>query len=100
AIEQAVILARSSHVDFADLRISERAKVDDQVRFAAERKMSLEELERAYIIEILKLTRGNMGKTADILGIHRKTLLEKRKKYKIDEQRATPRARAAAGETA
>jgi transcriptional regulator with PAS, ATPase and Fis domain len=46
-------------------------------------KPSLEELERAYIAEILDYTRGKKSKAAEILGISRKTLLEKRKKYQL-----------------
>jgi transcriptional regulator with PAS, ATPase and Fis domain len=42
---------------------------------------SLEQLEKAYIEEILQLTRGKKGRAASILGISRKTLLEKRKRY-------------------
>jgi DNA-binding NtrC family response regulator len=44
-------------------------------------KLTLEELERDYIAEILDYTRGKKSKAAAILGITRKTLLEKRKKY-------------------
>jgi transcriptional regulator with PAS, ATPase and Fis domain len=50
---------------------------------AAKSKPSLEELERAYIAEILDYTRGKKSKAAEILGISRKTLLEKRKKYDL-----------------
>jgi len=42
---------------------------------------TLEQLERQYIPEILEFTRGKKGKAATILGISRKTLLEKRKRY-------------------
>jgi DNA-binding NtrC family response regulator len=42
---------------------------------------TLEQLERHYITEILEFTRGRKGKAAAILGISRKTLLEKRKRY-------------------
>jgi DNA-binding NtrC family response regulator len=49
----------------------------------ANSKPSLEELERAYIAEILDYTRGKKSKAAEILGISRKTLLEKRKKYDL-----------------
>lgn len=42
---------------------------------------TLEQLERQYITEILEFTRGRKGKAAAILGISRKTLLEKRKRY-------------------
>ena len=48
------------------------------------KKMTLEELERAYIAEVLDFTRGRKSKAAEILGISRKTLLEKRKRYKLD----------------
>jgi transcriptional regulator with PAS, ATPase and Fis domain len=47
----------------------------------AARKPTLEERERDYIAEVLDHTRGKKSKAADILGITRKTLLEKRKKY-------------------
>src|SRR3989441_425445 len=42
---------------------------------------SLEDIEREYISEVLRQTRGKKVKAAKILGISRKTLLEKRKKY-------------------
>jgi DNA-binding NtrC family response regulator len=42
---------------------------------------SLEDIERDYIAEVLRQTRGKKVKAAKILGISRKTLLEKRKKY-------------------
>jgi len=42
---------------------------------------SLEQVERDYIAEVLRQTRGKKVKAAKILGISRKTLLEKRKKY-------------------
>jgi DNA-binding protein Fis len=44
---------------------------------AAARGATLEEVERAYIDEVLRLTRGNKTAAARILGIHRKTLHEK-----------------------
>ena len=52
---------------------------------AAAKKPSLQEMERAYIAEILDYTRGRKSRAAEILGISRKTLLEKRKRYKLDE---------------
>lgn len=44
-------------------------------------KGSLQELERSYIAEVLNYTRGRKSAAAGILGISRKTLLEKRKRY-------------------
>ena len=48
------------------------------------KKATLEEVEKAYIAEILDFTRGKKSKAADLLGISRKTLLEKRKRYGLD----------------
>jgi two-component system response regulator AtoC len=44
---------------------------------------SLEEVERDYILEVLKETRGNKGAAAEILHIDRKTLQRKMQAYKI-----------------
>jgi transcriptional regulator with PAS, ATPase and Fis domain len=51
---------------------------------SSHRRQTLEDLERAYIAETLDHTRGKKSKAAEILGISRKTLLEKRKRYKLD----------------
>ena len=48
---------------------------------SGEIRMTLEEMERAYIAEVLDSTRGKKTVAAKILGISRKTLLEKRKRY-------------------
>ncbi len=50
----------------------------------AEKLMSLEEMERRYIGEVLDHTHGRKSRAAKILGISRKTLLEKRKRYGLD----------------
>ena len=54
------------------------------VASAARAQWTLEELESRYIREILRQTRSNFSRTAAILGINRKTLLEKRRKYGIE----------------
>jgi len=51
---------------------------------ATREQWTLEQLEERYIREVLRATRGNFTRAAEILGINRKTLLEKRKKYAID----------------
>ena len=53
-----------------------------------ETKTTLQEMERQYIAEVLDYTRGKKTRAAQILGISRKTLLEKRKRYHLDEQQA------------
>ena len=57
---------------------------DDPVEAAAEMQWTLEQLETRYIREVLRQTRSNYSRAARILGINRKTLLEKRKKYGIE----------------
>ena len=74
-LERAAIEGMGDELTLADLPASVRE------RGAKVRKPSLEELERNYIAEILDYTRGKKSKAAEILGISRKTLLEKRKKY-------------------
>jgi transcriptional regulator with PAS, ATPase and Fis domain len=53
-------------------------------RISGSKMLSLEEVERNYIVEVLRQTRGKKVKAAKILGISRKTLLEKRKKYGLE----------------
>jgi len=48
---------------------------------------TLDEIEKKHIQRVLKYTGGHIGQAAKILGIHRKTLLEKRKKYCLDKFR-------------
>jgi DNA-binding NtrC family response regulator len=43
----------------------------------------ISEAEKGYIMKILKKTKGNKTKAAEILGISRKTLWEKIKSYDI-----------------
>ncbi len=77
-LERAVVTlpASQSQITFDDLPRNVR-----NASAVPQSKQTLEELERDYIAEILDYTRGKKSKAADILGITRKTLLEKRKKY-------------------
>ena len=47
----------------------------------AQHRLSLAELEALYIARVLKACGGRVGRAAEVLGIHRKTLLDKRKRY-------------------
>ncbi|MBZ5647900.1 MAG: sigma-54 dependent transcriptional regulator [Acidobacteriia bacterium] len=78
-IERAVIYSAAPEIMPEDLPVHVREAAGPTVR-----KMSLEDLERAYIAEVLDYTRGKKTKAAQILGISRKTLLEKRKRYGLD----------------
>ncbi len=76
-VERAVVYGTPPEILVQDLP----AQVRDVTAPVQGRKMSLEELERAYIAEVLDYTRGKKTRAAEILGISRKTLLEKRKRY-------------------
>ncbi len=81
AIERAALLEEGDRISAASLPI--RAN-DDFVATAARGNWTLDELESRYIAMVLKETRSNYSKAAEILGINRKTLLEKRKKYGLE----------------
>jgi DNA-binding NtrC family response regulator len=63
--------------DLPDTLLSPEAIVEG----AVEGRPTLDELERRYIAVVLKDTRGNQSRAAGILGISRKALWEKRKRY-------------------
>ena len=46
---------------------------------------SLEEMEKNYILRVLKEANGNQSKASQLLGIDRKTLYLKLKKYGISQ---------------
>jgi two-component system response regulator AtoC len=79
AIEHALVFAKESQLypeDFPEI-----VRAGKTVGGSAGRLRSLEEIEREAIKETLEVSHYKIGKAADILGISRKTLLEKRKKY-------------------
>ena len=81
-LESAAILAEGPEILPESVRI-ERSSGTGLAAEALEKRCSLAQLEEAYIREVLRLTRGNRTEAARILGINRKTLLEKRKRYGI-----------------
>ena len=86
-VERAVILAVGSRIGENDLPREVRA---DRARPAAEVTVpagcSLEEVERLAILQTLELTDWNKRQAARILGIHRPTLYNKLRKYRLWRQ--------------
>jgi DNA-binding NtrC family response regulator len=78
AIERAVLMEDGDRIDAPALGIDAR---DELVHAAARGAWTLDELESHYIREILRMTKSNLSRAAEILGINRKTLREKRRKY-------------------
>jgi DNA-binding NtrC family response regulator len=84
-LERAVVLADSEALTGEGLPgLRQRLRVQS-LREASHGKPTLEELEKEYIAEVLEFTRGKKGRAASILGISRKTLLEKRKRYGLND---------------
>jgi DNA-binding NtrC family response regulator len=79
AIERAILIAPGQEISPETLPAAWSAPSRSSSKLP-----SLEDLEKNYIAEVLRQTRGKKVKAAKILGISRKTLLEKRKKYGLD----------------
>jgi transcriptional regulator with PAS, ATPase and Fis domain len=82
AIERAVILWERGVIRPEELAVDLMAVASDGL--PDQELMTLEELEREYIRRVLRRVRGHKSRAARILGINRKTLLEKRKRYGIE----------------
>jgi two-component system response regulator AtoC len=79
-VERAVILSDSGTIEDDDLSIQGEGAAPDE-RGASDSYPQLEELERDYIERVLSITGGNQSKASQILGINRKTLYHKIKKF-------------------
>ncbi len=84
-IERAVALARGAVLSVEDLpaRIRDASGQTSAILAAAKSKrLTLDELEREYILEILREAGGNKSRAAEILGLDRKTLYRKLDEYR------------------
>jgi DNA-binding NtrC family response regulator len=92
ALERAAALAAGRDIRLEDLppRIRDAAGATLRVADASRRNMPLRELERAYILEVLRQTGGNKSRTAEILGLDRKTLYRKLDEYREEGHPASP----------
>lgn len=82
-IERAVVLTRENKVGLDDLIYHGIGSSHSITYSVGGRQKTLEEVEKEYIKSVLKSQHGNKSRTARILGIDRKTLYSKIKKYKI-----------------
>ena len=83
-VERAAILAQGELVGRGDLPTHILESPSVTFRLASDRRPTLAEVERTYIELTLKHARGNKTNAAQILGISRKALWEKRRRYKLD----------------
>jgi two-component system response regulator HydG len=86
AIERGVVLSRSDYLDEEDLpfilgdnSLDRKKMPNDSMPL----NIPLEEMEKATILNTLESTHGNKSETARRLGITRKTLHKKLKKYGV-----------------
>ena len=88
-LERAVIFAQEDEITTSDLAMMETLEMDLSMmtgnHFRFESGGTLEELECAYIRHILDANDVSYAEVARILGISKKTLWEKRKRYNLDE---------------
>jgi two-component system response regulator AtoC len=77
-VERAVILCESNLLGAEDLSVPTPAVIAELGT-----NPSLEEMEKNYILRVLKETNGNQSRASQLLGIDRKTLYLKLKKYGI-----------------
>jgi DNA-binding NtrC family response regulator len=76
-VESAAILASGEEIGVPELPAELGVGRAAMLGVAAAEGLSLEQVERAYIREVLRRTHGNKSAAARILGIHRKTLHDK-----------------------
>ncbi len=82
-IERAVVLSKGPGIDLEDLVYHGISASSAFAGTLGGKLKSLEEMEKEYIMAVLKESQGNKSRAAEILGIDRKTLWAKIKKYRL-----------------
>lgn len=80
-VERLVVFARDKIITTHDLAYSNTVLSNLPMKDP----LCLEEMERLHIVKVVELTEGNKTRAARLLGIDRKTLRMKMKKYQIPE---------------
>lgn len=86
-IRRAIIIEEGERISAASLPQRSLRSEEALVEKAAAAEWSLERLEEEYIREVLRRTRDNNSRASRILGISRKTLIDKRRRYGIQKER-------------
>jgi DNA-binding NtrC family response regulator len=88
AVERAVIAGKGELLEVDDFPAEVRTSSNKGEQES--RLRSLEDIEREAIVQTLEVMGQQIGRSAEILGISRKTLLEKRKKYGLLPEPSQP----------
>ena len=84
-IEQIVVLARSERLTLRDVPAAIRGGADLTKISVVRTGMTVEEAERQLIVQALKEMRGNRTRAAQKIGMSRRTLHRKLKKYGLED---------------
>ena len=91
-MERAVALLRFDEITVDDLPEKIRQYRADRLVVAADdvgrRSLTIDELERRYILRVLALVGGNKSRAADLLGLDRRTLYRRLERYDGQGERA------------
>ncbi len=92
AVERAAVLADRSEIQPSDLpeEIHGSARRSESFASAIERELTLEEVERDYILEVLRRCGGNKSRAAEVLGVPRRTLYRRLDEYGAQASEAGP----------
>jgi DNA-binding NtrC family response regulator len=85
-IERAVVLSVSDEINLQDLIYHGIGSAQNFLSTAGGQYKPLKDMEKDYIQAVLRAQHGNKSKTARILGIDRKTLHSKIKKYNLTSE--------------
>jgi len=83
-VERAVVLSKTDVIELEDLMYHGISAGSQSLGPVDGRFRTLEEVEKEYIRAVLRAQYGNKSKAAEILGIDRKTLWAKIKKYSLE----------------
>ena len=86
AIHRAATLVSGDEIRPEDLppRVRQGGEAASLVAGASRQQLSLRDLERLYVLEVLRQVAGNKSRAAEILGFDRKTLYRKLEEYRTE----------------
>jgi DNA-binding NtrC family response regulator len=86
AIERAVAFTRGPAITPEDLpeRVGASGAASALIARSVDQNMTIREMEREYILEVLRRTGGNKSRAAELLGLDRKTLYRRLDEYRAE----------------